>query len=163
MATMNGFLRHTLTAEYAAAVESAGETWDERRVALNERLVSAGLPIRFRNLASIWVLVYLVPSRYNWMLQYYLRAEGLSLAWVGTARFIFSHNYTAADFETVADRIVRAAERMQADGWWTVPEELTNGEIGRRVTKEMLLSMIGAGRRRRRSAGDPEGGELGYG
>jgi glutamate-1-semialdehyde 2,1-aminomutase len=26
------------------------------------------------------------PSRYNWMLQYYLRAEGLALSWVGTGR-----------------------------------------------------------------------------
>ena len=34
------------------------------------------------------------PSRYNWMLQYYLRAEGLALSWVGTGRLIFSLNYT---------------------------------------------------------------------
>ena len=29
------------------------------------------------------------PSRYNWMLQFYLRAHGLALSWVGTGRLIF--------------------------------------------------------------------------
>ena len=32
------------------------------------------------------------------MLQYYLRAEGLALSIVGTGRFIFSLNYSDADF-----------------------------------------------------------------
>ena len=43
------------------------------------------------------------------MLQYYLRAEGLALSWVGTGRLIFSLNYTDADFDAVADRFVAAA------------------------------------------------------
>ena len=48
------------------------------------------------------------------MLQYYLRAEGLALSWVGTGRLIFSLNYTDADFAAVADRFVAAATAMQA-------------------------------------------------
>ena len=43
------------------------------------------------------------------MLQYYLRAEGLALSWVGTGRLIFSLNYTDADFAEVAERFVAAA------------------------------------------------------
>ena len=38
------------------------------------------------NLSSIWTVSYTRASRYNWMLQYYLRAEGLALSWVGTGR-----------------------------------------------------------------------------
>ena len=53
------------------------------------------------------------PSRYNWMLQYYLRAEGLALSWVGTGRLIFSLNYTDADFAEVAGRFVTAAEKTR--------------------------------------------------
>ena len=57
---------------------------------------------------------YTEPSRYNWMLQYYLRAEGLALSWVGTGRLIFSLNYTDADFTEVADRFVAAADEDEA-------------------------------------------------
>ena len=64
-------------------------------------------------MSSIWTVCYTRPSRYNWMLQYYLRAEGLALSWVGTGRLIFSLNYTDADFDAVADRFVAAAQAMQ--------------------------------------------------
>ena len=70
-------------------------------------------------MSSIWTVCYTQPSRYNWMLQYYLRAEGLALSWVGTGRLIFSLNYTDADFEAVADRFVAAAE-SDAAGWLVV-------------------------------------------
>ena len=62
--------------------------------------------------------IYTQPGRYNWMLQYYLRAEGLALSWVGTGRLIFSLNYDEADFAAVADRFVAAAAAMERDGWW---------------------------------------------
>ena len=70
------------------------------------------------NLSSIWTVLYTRPSRYNWMLQYYLRAHGLALSWVGSGRLIFSLNYTEADFAAVADRFVAAATEMERDGWW---------------------------------------------
>jgi glutamate-1-semialdehyde 2,1-aminomutase len=112
--------------------------WDGRARTLNERLRDAGLPIRIANLSSIWTIGYERPSRYNWMLQYYLRTAGLALSWVGTGRFIFSLNYSDADFAAVADRIVSAAQAMQGDGWWWADPELTNRAIKRRVLKEIL-------------------------
>ena len=48
------------------------------------------------------------------MFQYYLRAEGLALSWVGSGRLIFSHNYSDEDFAAVAERFVAAAERDAA-------------------------------------------------
>jgi hypothetical protein len=81
---------------------------------LNARLLAADLPVRLENLSSIWTVCYTRPSRYNWMLQYYLRAEGLALSWVGTGRLIFSLNFTDADFDAVADRFVRLARRCGA-------------------------------------------------
>jgi glutamate-1-semialdehyde 2,1-aminomutase len=72
------------------------------------------------------------------MFQYYLRAAGLALSWVGTGRLIFSLNYTDAEFAQVADRVVSAARAMQGDGWWWANPELTNKAIKRRVLKEML-------------------------
>ena len=96
------------------------------------------------NLCSIWTIDYLEPSRYNWMLQYYLRAAGLALSWVGTGRLIFSLNYTDADFAEVADRIVSAARAMQRDGWWWAPPALTNRSIRRRVLREMIQARCAA-------------------
>ena len=88
-------------------------TWNERARQLNERLRDEALPVQVANMSSIWTVCYTQPCRYNWMLQYYLRAEGLALSWVGTGRLIFSLNYTEADFAAVADRFVAAAKAMQ--------------------------------------------------
>ena len=79
------------------------------------------------------------------MLQYYLRAAGLALSWVGTGRLIFSLNYSDEDFAAVADRIVSAAEAMQRDGWWWNDAQLTNKAIKRRVLKEMLQARWASG------------------
>ncbi len=72
------------------------------------------------------------------MFQYYLRAAGLALSWVGTGRLIFSLNYTDADFGAVVDRILSAATAMQRDGWWWTDATLTNRAIKRRVLRELL-------------------------
>src|ERR1700754_569511 len=91
--------------------------WNERAERLNRRLQAEGLPVKVANMSSIWTVCYSRPARYNWMLQYYLRAEGLSLSWVGTGRLIFSLNYSDDDFAAVADRFVAAASAMNRDGW----------------------------------------------
>jgi glutamate-1-semialdehyde 2,1-aminomutase len=77
------------------------------------------------------------------MLQYYLRAEGLALSWVGTGRLIFSLNYSEADFAAVADRFVAACEAMRRDGWWWAPAGLTNKAIKRRILREMISHRFG--------------------
>jgi glutamate-1-semialdehyde 2,1-aminomutase len=94
-------------------------------------------------MASIWTVLYTQPGRYHWMLQYYLRAQGLALSWVGTGRLIFSLNYTNADFNEVAERFVNACRAMQADGWWWSNAKLTNKSIRRRVLKESIRHRLG--------------------
>ncbi|MDB5608846.1 MAG: glutamate-semialdehyde -aminomutase [Bradyrhizobium sp.] len=114
------------------------DTWDSRARRLNEMLAAHDLPVRVSNLSSIWMVHYTEPSRYNWMLQYYLRAEQLALSWIGTGRLIFSLNYTDADFAQVAERFVAAAEKMKQDGWWWRDASLTNKKIRRQILKEMF-------------------------
>jgi glutamate-1-semialdehyde 2,1-aminomutase len=121
------------------------DVWNARAQRLNERLAAAKLPVRVANLSTIWTIYYPQPSGYNWMLQYYLRAAGLALSWVGTGRLIFSLNYTQEDFTAVADRIVSAAEEMQRDGWWWSDSRLTNKAIKRRVLREMLQARWASG------------------
>ncbi len=78
------------------------------------------------------------PSRYNWMLQFYLRLHGLALSWVGSGRMIFSLNYSDQDFAQVCSRFVDAATQMQHDGWWSGTAQLTNASIRRSILKEAL-------------------------
>ena len=138
MGAMHEFLQRIDTDAVRELYRDLDGVWNSRARALNERLAAAQLPVRVANLSTIWTIYYPTPSRYNWMFQYYLRAAGLSLSWVGTGRLIFSLNYTEADFAEVADRILSAAQGMQSDGWWWCDAALTNKAIKRRVFKEMI-------------------------
>ncbi|HVR02540.1 MAG TPA: aminotransferase class III-fold pyridoxal phosphate-dependent enzyme, partial [Polyangia bacterium] len=148
MASMHEFLERIERPEIAELYATADRVWNMRAAALNERLARAELPVRVVNLSSIWTVTYARPSRYNWMLQYYLRAEGLALSWVGTGRFIFSLNYSDADFAAVTDKLVAAARAMEQDGFWWSDAALTNKAIKRRIVKEMLLVYLRRWRRR---------------
>jgi glutamate-1-semialdehyde 2,1-aminomutase len=138
MGAMHEFLQRLDTVPMRELYRDLDNVWNTRAQALNDRLAAAQLPVRVANLSSIWTIYYPSPSRYNWMFQYYLRAAGISLSWVGTGRLIFSLNYTDAEFAEVADRIVSAARAMQQDEWWWAEPQLTNKSIRRRVFKEML-------------------------
>jgi glutamate-1-semialdehyde 2,1-aminomutase len=141
MGAMHEFLQQLATPQVQALYAGLDETWDRRARALNAQLEQAGLPVRVANLSSIWTVTYATASRYNWMLQFYLRAEGLALSWVGTGRLIFSLDYTEEDFTEVARRFVAAAAAMQRDGWWWHDPQLTNRAIRRRVLRETLQAM----------------------
>ena len=138
MTAMDAFLGRLASPNFNAVYIGLDETWDARAKQLNDRLAAQNLPVRVSNLSSIWMVHYTEPSRYNWMLQYYLRAEGLALSWVGTGRLIFSLNYTDDDFTAVADRFVAAAGKMKQDGWWWRDDALTNKSIRRKILKEMV-------------------------
>lgn len=158
MASMNEFLLQLDTPEVRSFYAGLDETWNARAVALNQRLHAARLPVRVANLSSVWTICYEQPSRYNWMFQYYLRAEGLQLSWVGSGRLIFSLNYRDEDFEAVATRFVAAAEAMQRDGFWWVDARLTNPAIRRRVLRELLRAAFPS--RRAPALQQPEAGDV---
>jgi glutamate-1-semialdehyde 2,1-aminomutase len=143
MAAMHEFLLRLDTEEIRGLYQGLDEIFDHRATSLNQRLRDAGLPVQLANMSSVWTVLYTQPSRYNWMLQYYLRAEGLALSWVGSGRLIFSLNYTNADFEAVADRFVAAAKTMQQDGWWWADPAATNKSIKRRILREMIAYRLG--------------------
>jgi len=145
MAAMNEFLVRLDTPKIAHIYAGLDDTWNERAARLNERMRELDLPVQVANLSSVWTVLYTEPSCYNWMFQYYLRAQGLALSWVGTGRFIFSLNYNNADWSEVAARFEAAASRMKADGWWWRDVTLTNRSIHRRILRELLAARF-AGR-----------------
>ena len=138
MGAMNAFLHRLDTPEVQALYADLDARWDMRRRAFNERMQAEGLPVHADNMSSVWTLSYNLPSRYNWMYQFYLRDQGLALSWIGTGRFIFSLKFTDADFAQVLERCVQAGHQMKEEGWWSAPAGLGNREIRRRVLKEVV-------------------------
>jgi glutamate-1-semialdehyde 2,1-aminomutase len=139
MGAMDAFLTHITSDNGRAVYAGLEETWNARASALNARLAEKGLPIRVANMSSIWSIEFRSPTRFGWMLQFYFRRHGLALSWIGTGRLIFSLNYTAADFDAVADRIIAATEEMRADGWWwSDPEVVRQMPLKRRVLREIV-------------------------
>ena len=137
MAAMHEFLELLDDPSMHAAYAGLDARWESRAARCNERLQAAQVPVRIENLSSIWTVLYTRPARYNWMLQYYLRAQGLALPWIGTGRLIFPIDCADQDFEAVAERFAAAATAMDRDGWWSGPE-ISNRKIRRQVLREML-------------------------
>jgi glutamate-1-semialdehyde 2,1-aminomutase len=142
MCAMRRFLQRLYTPACRDLYHDLDTIWDERARRLNARFEMETLPLRVANMSTIWMICYTQPSRYNWMLQYYLRAEGLALPWTGTGRLIFSLNYAETDFAAVAERFVAAAKAMRDDGWWRIAPGVTNKAIRRGVLKEMIAHRL---------------------
>src|SRR5262249_47908661 len=138
MAAMQVFLERLDEPELRSRYRGLDELWNARARRLNEAMESEQLPVRVANLSTVWTVCYAQPSRYNWMLQYYLRAEGLALSWVGTGRLLFSLDYGEADYEAVAQRFLAAARAMERDGWWWRGAALSNKSIRRGILREMI-------------------------
>jgi glutamate-1-semialdehyde 2,1-aminomutase len=138
MGAMQVFLERVETPAISGIYAGLDDLWNSRARQLNARLEEAGVPVRVANLSSIWTVCYTRPSRYNWMLQYYFRAEGLALSWIGTGRLIFSLNYSDAEFDAVCERFVAAAVIMERDGWWWADPAASNRSIKRGILREML-------------------------
>jgi glutamate-1-semialdehyde 2,1-aminomutase len=154
MGAMHEFLQRIDTPEIRAIYRDLDATWNRRADDLNRLLREAELPVEVANVSSIWTVSYTRASRYNWMLQFYLRAHGLALSWIGTGRLIFSLNYTDADFQAVAERFVAAAKAMQADGWWWADVSATNKSIKRLILREMIAARFSP--RRHGAASGPD-------
>jgi glutamate-1-semialdehyde 2,1-aminomutase len=138
MGAMQVFLERLQSGELDRYYRDLDPTWNARAERFNGRMRQEALPLQAANLSTVWTIVHELPSRYNWMLQFYLRAEGLALSWVGSGRLIFSLNHTEADFDDVLERFVRAARAMRDDGWWWHAPGQSDRTIRRGLLREML-------------------------
>ena len=138
MACMNEFLKRIESTEIQNQYQHADKLWDDRVARFNREIDAAGLPLRIDNMLSVFTIIYTRPSRYNWMLQYYLSTEQIALSWIGTGRMIISHDFSDDDFAELVKRFITAAQKMQQDGWWWSSPALTNQSIKSAMLKAML-------------------------
>lgn len=123
MGAMNEFLRWVIQPEAAQKYDEAKERCARWVRSTNEKLAQRSLPLRVVNLATVWTVLFKEPGRYNWLLQYYLRAQGLTLSWVGTGRCLSSMDFSESDYGELEEKILNAAQQMKADGWWLTEEQ----------------------------------------
>lgn len=142
MTAMSEFLRHLEEPATQSLYVDLDGLWDRRARGFDESLAEAEVPVRIENLTSVWSANFTQPGRYHWMLQYYLRAQGLAPAWIGTGRMVFPLDVAEAELEEVRRRFVAACARMREDGFfWS--EGLTAGSLARRVAWETLRALRG--------------------
>ncbi|MDP5030724.1 aminotransferase class III-fold pyridoxal phosphate-dependent enzyme [Paraglaciecola sp.] len=139
MGAMNVFLKRIQGPEIQAQYAQSEALWNQRVEHFNRRLNQENLPIQISNIHSILSVIYTLPSRYNWMLQFYLKNNGIELSWTGTGRLIMSFNFTDEDFAQVIDCFINAAKQMQEDQWWWQSPALTN----KRIKRQFLMDMLG--------------------
>lgn len=144
IAAMNEFLTRVQQPDIQEIYAKAEQVWNSRVAKFNQALSAAKLPIQITNMHSILSVIYTQPSRYNWMLQFYLKDAGLELSWTGTGRFIMNLSYTDQEFQQVIERFVASATQMQADGWWWSSAALTNKAIKKQFLNDMLRTKFPA-------------------
>lgn len=137
MAAMHQFLNKLESPAIDQLYAQQDAFWQNWQTRFNTAMQAIDAPVFIEHIQSIWTINYTAPSRYHWMLQFYLRAQGLALPWVGTGRLIFSLNYTQADMEVILEKFTNACINMRADGWWECG--LPNAKaINKLVLKETL-------------------------
>ena len=144
MGAMNEFLNWLVrpdTAELYAEAKDRCEQWVH---SANETLNRLSLPVRVMNFSTIWTVLFKEPGRYNWLLQYYLRAEGVTLSWVGTGRCMSSIDFTPEHYQELEAKLVNAAQTMKRDGWWLTEKQQPGREktMRSRLIWEMAKSVV---------------------
>jgi glutamate-1-semialdehyde 2,1-aminomutase len=140
MGAMNVFLKRIQTAEIQSQYKQSEALWNKRVAHFNQRLADEQLPLKVTNIHSILSLAYTLPSRYNWMLQFYLKNHGIELSWTGTGRLIMSFSFSDEDFNEVVECFVNAAQQMQQDAWWWQSPQLSNKAIKRQFLSDLLTA-----------------------
>ena len=144
MGTMNEFLRWVMQPAAVQLYEEANQRCTQWVHATNHKLVALSLPLRVVHLATVWTVLFKEPSRYNWLLQYYLRAEGVTLSWVGTGRCLSSLDFMEEDYRELQIKLLNAAQKMQSDGWWLTQQEHPGRDksMRMRLMWEMVSSLV---------------------
>src|SRR5271163_1224941 len=144
MGAMNEFLKWLMQPATSQLYVEAKRRCEQWVRSTNEGLGKLSLPVRVMNFATIWTVLFKEPGRYNWLLQYYLRAEGVTMSWVGTGRCMTSLDFTPEDYQELQGKLLNAAQTMQRDGWWLNEQQQPGREstMRFRLIREMARSVV---------------------
>jgi glutamate-1-semialdehyde 2,1-aminomutase len=144
MGAMQEFLKWVATPEARHLYQQGNDACASWALATNRELAASELPVRIAHLGTIWTILFTEPGRYNWLLQYYLRAKGITLSWVGTGRCLASLDFSSYDYECLQTAIVDAARGMRCDGWWlsAVNHPRREQRMKLRLIGEMMSSLV---------------------
>lgn len=142
MGAMNEFLQWVARPETVQRYEEANQHCTAWAASVNKVFAERALPLRIVNLATVWTILFQQPGRYNWLLQYYLRAEGVVLSWVGTGRCLSNMAFQPEHYDELQAMLVNAAARMKEDGWWL--DGLERPERRKVMQSRLRQEMIGS-------------------
>ena len=144
MGTMNEFLNWVVQPAAAELYQQSEDRCAEWVRSTNQKLAAQALPLQVVHLSTVWTVLFKEPSRYNWLLQYYMRAEGLTLSWVGTGRCLNSMDFSPEDYQALQDKLLNAAQAMKEDGWWLTEEQEPGREkvMRSRLIREVIGSVV---------------------
>jgi glutamate-1-semialdehyde 2,1-aminomutase len=144
MGAMNEFLSWLVQPQASEAYDTANRRCAEWAHSTNQILADSSLPVRVMQLATIWTVLFKEPGRYNWLLQYYLRAEGITLSWVGTGRCMASLDFSEQDYQDLQSKLVDAAKQMKHDAWWLNEQQQPHRHklMRTRLIRELAGSLI---------------------
>lgn len=145
MGAMHAFLQWATDPQTADLYRSANQRCSAWIESTNDALAEARLPLRLAGLGTIWTVLYTEPSRFNWLFQYYMRAEGITLSWVGTGRCLCSFDMADSDYRELQGKVLDAARAAQCDGWWLTEHEFPGRawQIRRHLALDLLRSIVG--------------------
>ena len=144
MGTMNEFLRWVTDPSTAYLYEEANQRCSQWAQETNQQLAEQNLPLRIVHMATVWTILFQEPSRYNWLLQYYLRAEGVTLSWVGTGRCLSNMEFSPEHYQELKIKLINSAQKMTQDGWWLSEQQQPGREKKMRtgLVWEILGSLV---------------------
>ncbi len=147
MGAMNEFLKWVVTPEAEAEYMRANAMCGNWIADANTRFGQLELPIQLHNLGTIWTIEFTQAGRFAWLLQYYLRAEGVNLSWVGTGRCLASFDFTEQDYANLTLMMERAVKQMITDKWWLSDQEqpMRDKQIRAGAVKDLVKSLVPQG------------------
>jgi len=137
MGTMNAFLKWSTSPAAKKQYDHFHEILGKWVIDTNRIMEEQSIPLRVTSYASVWTMLFQQPGRYHWMLQYYLKDEGINLSWVGTGRLNFSLDFKEEDLDRVRAKMIAACKRMKEDGWWWYDPTLAS-----RAEKQIKMRMV---------------------